>query len=275
LTNQREIPETPAVEVDLAQAVQDVIEQQLLDVHTLIPGRILEYEGHETRKARVEISVNLPTGNGELITPPPIDNVPVIFPSVSTSSILLPVKKGDGCLLLFSEAGIGNFLLADKTVDADDYSRFDTTDCIAIPGLHSNLTLPETDLAINNEDLIIYHKDNLLKMSDDDITIEKGETTIVVDKDGNVNITSKGDTSVTADGNVTVDGTAIELNGNTKPFVTHAELDVALQTMVGLINTHTHLYAPGPLPPVPTAPPLPLTTVNIASAATTTVKTGG
>lgn len=60
----------------------------------------------------------------------------------------------------------------------------------------------------------------------------------------------------------------IELNGNTKTFVTHTELNSALQTFVTSLNG---LFAskldgggaPGTL------------TLNISSAATTTIKTGG
>ncbi len=66
------------------------------------------------------------------------------------------------------------------------------------------------------------------------------------------------------------DGT-IELNGNTKAFVTHAELDTALQTFVTALNLHIHSDSLA----LPTTPPVTPMTLNIATAATTTVKTGG
>lgn len=41
-------------------------------------------------------------------------------------------------------------------------------------------------------------------------------------------------------------------------------LENALNGLITKFNSHTHVYAPGPLPPVPTAPPIPLETTVIA-----------
>jgi hypothetical protein len=63
----------------------------------------------------------------------------------------------------------------------------------------------------------------------------------------------------------------IELDGNTKDLVTHAELDTALQTMINLIMLHVHTCAiPGNPSSVPTAP----ITVNIVAAKALKLKTG-
>lgn len=68
----------------------------------------------------------------------------------------------------------------------------------------------------------------------------------------------------------------IELNGNTKTFVTHAELDTALQTFISVLNTHTHVgSAVGFGVPFTTAVPVPVMTLDISAAETTTIKTGG
>lgn len=60
----------------------------------------------------------------------------------------------------------------------------------------------------------------------------------------------------------------IELNGSTKEFVTHAELNTALQTFVSALNTalaskENGSASPGTL------------TIDISAAKTTTIKTGG
>lgn len=63
----------------------------------------------------------------------------------------------------------------------------------------------------------------------------------------------------------------INLNGDTKYFVTHAELDTALQAFKNALNTHTHpTAATGP----PSPPTVPLT-LDISAAKTTTIRTGG
>jgi len=196
-------------------------------IHTVIPGKVENYAGHGTRLAKVKPLVKLKTPLGASLSIPPIDNVPVIFPSSDAFTLLFPVKKGDGCLIAFSEAGIGNFLNGQgvNEVEPDDLNRFALTDAICIPGLWSKSSSP----------------------------------------------TSKATIEIDASGNMTVDGATIYLNGNTKPFVTHAELDAALQTFITALNLHMHPTA-ATGPPSPPASPM---SINIAAAATTTVKTGG
>lgn len=67
-------------------------------------------------------------------------------------------------------------------------------------------------------------------------------------------------------------GGDVELNGNSKAFVTHAELDSALQTFITALNLHVHTSS---IAGSPSSPPVTPMTLNIAAAATTTVKTGG
>lgn len=98
------------------------------------------------------------------------------------------------------------------------------------------------------------------------ITVE-GKSTIAVDKDGNVEMLL-GDVIVDA-GDVVVDAKSIELNGNTKSFVTHAELATALTTLCGTLTAHVHPSIGAP------APGLVGLACDISSAKTTTIKTGG
>jgi len=60
----------------------------------------------------------------------------------------------------------------------------------------------------------------------------------------------------------------IELNGNSKQFVTWTELNTALQTFLGLLNAHTHTSAGAGAPTTPMV-------LDISAAKTTTIKTGG
>jgi len=59
----------------------------------------------------------------------------------------------------------------------------------------------------------------------------------------------------------------IELNGNSKNFVTHAELNTALQSFITSLNLHVHGSAG--------TPPVTPMSLNISAAKTTTIKTGG
>lgn len=64
----------------------------------------------------------------------------------------------------------------------------------------------------------------------------------------------------------------IELNGNSKQFVTWAELNTALSNFTTTLNTHTHVCA---APGSPSAPPAKPMSIDISAAKTTTVVTGG
>ena len=96
----------------------------------------------------------------------------------------------------------------------------------------------------------------------------KSGVTIDISNAGKLTVTTAGDVDLNATGKITADGTAVELNGATKSFVTHAELSTALSGFVSALNTalaskKDEPGSPGTL------------TLDISGAATTTVKTGG
>lgn len=83
---------------------------------------------------------------------------------------------------------------------------------------------------------------------------------------------------ITADaGTLKVDANKkIELNGNSKKFVTHKELDEALQKYAEAVSLHTHTCAsPGSPSGTPTSFPGKPMTIDISDAATSSVVTGG
>ena len=210
---------------EITDAFNMLIDYRLDMVHTCLPGKILSYDAVK-RLAKVEPLVSLKTSKEVNIIYQAIENVPVIFPSGSIFSLRWDVARGDGCLILFSEAGIGNYLNSTENVqvESDDSTRFSMTDAICVPGLFS---FPKAQgLSKDNE--------------------------IYIDKTGNVSIKGK----------------EIDLNGNSKSFVTHAELDAALQSY----NTAVNLLFATKLDGTGTPGSL---TLDISSAATTTIKTGG
>lgn len=117
----------------------------LEDIHTTIPGRIERYSGPKERRARVVPMVRPWLQNGALVEIKPIDDVPVVVPYSAAGGLHVPLKAGDGVLLLFTEVGIGNYLHGrpNTVADADDPSRFSLSDCIAIPGLFTFSGVPQ------------------------------------------------------------------------------------------------------------------------------------
>lgn len=64
----------------------------------------------------------------------------------------------------------------------------------------------------------------------------------------------------------------IDLNGNGKTFVTHAELDSALQSFITALNSHVHTSGGSGSP---TSSPVTPLSVDISAATTTTIRTDG
>ena len=130
----------------MTDVLQLFLDSRLENVHTLLPGKIESYE-EPLRKASVQPLIKLKTRGNEDVEMPILDNVPVIFPSSTGGQILFPLDKGDFCLIMFSETGIGNYLnsVGAIQVEADDVARFSLTDAICLPGLFP-FSVPGTQL---------------------------------------------------------------------------------------------------------------------------------
>lgn len=218
----------------LSDILNQFVSQRLEDVHTAIPGTIQEYTPSEKR-ASVKPMLKTKFKNTEYDYPV-ITGVPVVFPGSAKAQISFPLEKGDGCLILVSERSLDEYMDSGRAELPGDPRKFSLTDAICIPGLFS-FSSPG------------------VPGSEDGIQISYNGMLITLEDSGNI--------SIEGGGNIT-------LNGDSKTFVTHAELDSALQTFISSLNAHTHPTPSGPS----SAPTVPLT-LNISSAATTTVKTGG
>lgn len=96
----------------------------------------------------------------------------------------------------------------------------------------------------------------------------------------NVIIETEKDFNINSENLIIKTNKNVELNGNSKSFVTYAELNQALQTVWTAIQTHTHQVATtgGPAAQTGTAAPstsLASQTLDISASETKTIKTGG
>ena len=163
---------------DITDVLNSWFDSKMDNVHTHLPGRILEYSGHKERKAKVQPLIKLRNSKNKIIEINPIENVPVIFPGSKNFKFLFPLNKGDDVLLLFSEANIGSFLNAINIQEADSPDRFGLQDCIAIPGLWSFPSVP-TPPENDNDFWLIFNegKINITKNND-----------IIIDTNKNINL---------------------------------------------------------------------------------------
>ena len=118
------------------------LQSRLEELHTTIPGTIQSYNA-STRLAVVVPSVRLNSLHGDIIEIKPITHVPVVWPGCSRFALIpANLQQGDGVILHFSEAALGNWLNGAGTQDAEDQTRFSLHDCIAVPGLHQVAKVP-------------------------------------------------------------------------------------------------------------------------------------
>lgn len=156
-------------ELDIAEAIQHLLDARLEDTHTVIPGVVTKYSGHGTRLATVQPSVRLPATTGPLQDIPPIGGVPVVFPSTAAGTLFFPIKPGDGVLLVFSEVGIGRYLKSSgrDLSDPGTFARHRLTDAIAIPGLWAPKAAPKfPDDADQNSTVLVNSQGGVVEIGD-------------------------------------------------------------------------------------------------------------
>ena len=97
--------------------------------------------------------------------------------------------------------------------------------------------------------------------------------TLSINTVANINVSTTGDASMSADGNVTVDANQINLNGDAKSLVTYGELNTALSKFLNelTVSMTTTLSVGNGSPQVWTNFP---TSIDISGAEASTLKTG-
>ncbi len=183
-----------------AESVNSYIDANQSLVNTAMPGKILSYDA-ATQKAVIVPLIQIQLKNGKCIdfAEFPLQDVPVIFSSTSSSAMTFPLKKDDTVLLIFNQRSIDNWLVSKgtDTVVPDDFRKHDLSDAVAIPGFFNfsravnnptNRTLPhETD------DLVIAHNINTPNENEfrlkptGTIEIKAGATSkLTLNKDGTI-----------------------------------------------------------------------------------------
>ena len=127
------------MEQQTSNQVKEIIKEWMNDkaenMHTALPGTVVSYD-HGSNRASVQPSGSFKAKDGRSISYPIIHQVPVVFPMGcgGSAGVTFPVQGGDGCLLVFSEEQLDDFL---SGADSDDQRRHSLNDAICIPGLYS------------------------------------------------------------------------------------------------------------------------------------------
>ncbi len=129
----------------------DCINNVISNVHTAMPGIIVEYD-HTTSSAKVQPVLNKNYTSGEMPLPI-LEKVPVMFASGGSNfNITFPINIGDYVLLIFCERSIDLWKSVGGQVTPTDPRKFNLSDAIAIPGLQPFTGNFSNN---NNEDFVI------------------------------------------------------------------------------------------------------------------------
>lgn len=181
----------------------------------------------------------------------------------------IEIKNEDSInkIYLTCEAKFGHNIQALLYNPAGDYSiplPDDFVTLIEIPGSGNYIAIGN----LNNQSGISKGEKKLYSRNAGGIE----KASIKLDSDGKITIDTDDIIDINAGGNIKIDGTTdIEFNGNTKRFVTYAELNSAITTFMAALLLHTH---PDPVAGN-TGTVNQALTFDISASETQTIKTGG
>ena len=118
---------------EFVQKIRDDTDKRIGEVHTAFPGTIVSYDP-ATNMAEVLPGIQLKKPDGTKMDYPKISGVPVccVQASGQNAVVALPIKAGDGCMVVVSEKAIDKWLYGQET-DTDLYH--DITNAMCVPGM--------------------------------------------------------------------------------------------------------------------------------------------
>lgn len=121
---------------DLANLLRAATGELARSLNTCLPGTVTSYDAGSQR-ASVQPMVRLTQPDGREESLPALNSVPVIWPRSGGASITLPVRPGDGCLILFSQRSLDEYKTSGQESAVQDPRMFDMSDAVAIMGFVS------------------------------------------------------------------------------------------------------------------------------------------
>lgn len=124
-----------------AELFRSVMARREREIHTAIPGEVQSYDkDNQTADVQPLIQALTPAEGGalEVETLPVLTAVPVTFPAGGGMRLVLPIKKGDVGLIVFSEASLDAWQASGGLTNPGDQRRFHLSDAVFYPGLHDD-----------------------------------------------------------------------------------------------------------------------------------------
>lgn len=156
---------------------KDVIKKWIAEsadnIRASMPARVVSYNA-ATNRASVKPIGTYTTPDYQELEYPVIHNVPMQFPCGvgGTAGVTFPVKAGDGCIVIFADREIEQFLSGGY---CDDMRSHSMNDAYAIPGLYSQAVPTQRE---NANDVCLFNEGSLVVLNGDTlkITLSDGTT---------------------------------------------------------------------------------------------------
>jgi hypothetical protein len=133
---QKNTIETPS----LSEVMRKAIDSQLTELHVCMPARVKSYDA-TLQTANVQPTLKRVYTDGEKVSLPVINNVPVCHPRAGQAIVHLPLKADDIITLVFSSRSLDSWKLTTGTteIDPEDPRKHALSDAYAIPGGYPSL----------------------------------------------------------------------------------------------------------------------------------------
>lgn len=208
-------------------------------LHVCLPGRVERYD-HTQQRADVVPLLRERYADGQVTEAQVITNVPIVFPRSGGASLTMPVNRGDGVMLHFTDRSLDEWLGNGGTVTPSDPRSHDLSDCIAVPGLYSFSDQSPQD---NNSDTLLQFEGSQVRLTGGgdieistggNVTVNAGGSAEVTASDATVNADTVVNGNVLINGSLTWTGTATGADGGPAQFGSDVESN-------GIsLNNHTH-----------------------------------
>lgn len=155
----------------LAEVIRTVIDAKLVDLHTSLPGKVVDYDSAK-QTATVKISLmRMYEGETQAVELPPIPNVPVVWPRTAKAQVHLPLAADDDVWLIFSERSLDQWKSSGGVIDPKDRRRHNLTDAVALVGG----TAPVKPFTVNDPESIEIVNDQGKVQIKSDGTVNLGD----------------------------------------------------------------------------------------------------
>ena len=135
---------------DLRKQIQELVDGKLDAVWTCAVGVVIK---SGTRSCDVQVKVKTPGPSG-VQEFPVLEDVPILYPKAGKSFLVMPPKKNDVVLLIFSKFDVTGVFDDSNVKDEIDARRFDFNSAVVIPGFF----LSSDALAVEEDEILLMHE---------------------------------------------------------------------------------------------------------------------